>query len=90
MTQEMAPPWGDSMTIRRFWPLMVLAASAALTSAPPAQSVLRVAPETLTRILDPHFTTSFTTRDFGYLVYDTLFAVDESSSPSRRWSTAGR
>ena len=42
-----------------------------------AQSVLRVAPETLSRILDPHFTTSFTTRDFGYLVFDTLFAVDD-------------
>ncbi len=46
-----------------------------------AQSVLRVAPETLSRILDPHFTTSFTTRDFGYLVYDTLFAVDDHFEP---------
>jgi peptide/nickel transport system substrate-binding protein len=46
-----------------------------------AQSVLRVAPETLSRILDPHFTTSFTTRDLGYLVYDTLFAVDDHFEP---------
>jgi len=46
-----------------------------------AQSVLRVAPETLSRILDPHFTTSFTTRDFGYLVFDTLFAVDDRFEP---------
>src|SRR5260221_14178589 len=46
-----------------------------------AQSVLRVAPETLSRILDPHFTTSFTTRDFGYLVFDTLFAVDDHFEP---------
>ncbi len=45
------------------------------------QSVLRVAPETLSRILDPHFTTSFTTRDFGYLVFDTLFAVDDHFEP---------
>jgi len=46
-----------------------------------AQSVLRVAPETLSRILDPHFTTSFTTRDFGYLVFDTLFAIDDKFEP---------
>ena len=45
------------------------------------KGTLRVVPETLTRILDPHFTTSFTTRDFGYLVYDTLFAVDEKFEP---------
>ncbi|HTR84067.1 MAG TPA: ABC transporter substrate-binding protein [Reyranella sp.] len=58
-------------------------AGAALPGALRAQSasVLRVAPETLTRILDPHFTTSFTTRDFGYLVFDTLFAVDDHFVP---------
>jgi peptide/nickel transport system substrate-binding protein len=57
--------------------------AAALLAAAPAQSqtVLRVAPETLSRILDPHFTTSFTTRDLGYLVYDTLFAVDDKFEP---------
>ena len=70
------------MTIGRFWPLMALAASAALTSAPvQAQSTLRVAPETLSRVLDPHFTTSFTTRDLGYLIYDTLFAIDDKFQP---------
>ncbi len=52
-----------------------------LTGTAEAQSVLRVAPETLSRILDPHFTTSFTTRDFGYLVFDTLFAVDNQFEP---------
>ena len=67
------------MSKRRVWALV----AAALLLAAPAQSqsVLRVAPETLTRILDPHFTTSFTTRDFGYLVYDTLLAVDEHFEP---------
>ena len=70
------------MTIRRSWSVMALAA-ASLLAAPPAQaqSLLRVAPETLSRILDPHFTTSFTTRDFGYLVYDTLFAVYDKFEP---------
>ena len=70
------------MTIRRSWSVMALTA-AALLAAPPsqAQSLLRVAPETLSRILDPHFTTSFTTRDLGYLIYDTLFAVDDKFEP---------
>jgi peptide/nickel transport system substrate-binding protein len=51
------------MSKRRVWALV----AAALLLAAPAQSqsVLRVAPETLSRILDPHFTTSFTTRDLA-------------------------
>src|SRR5471032_1634274 len=74
------------MTLRRRTAMLALAMAALLGSAPTntpaqAQSVLRVAPETLTRILDPHFTTSFTTRDFGYLVFDTLFAVDDHFVP---------
>jgi len=61
---------------------MALAAASLLAGTPAqAQSLLRVAPETLSRILDPHFTTSFTTRDLGYLVYDTLFAVDDKFEP---------
>ena len=71
------------MTKRRTVGLAALLFWAALPVAAQAQapSVLRVAPETLTRILDPHFTTSFTTRDFAYLVYDTLFAVDDKFEP---------
>ena len=70
------------MTIRRSWSVMALTAASLLAApATQAQSLLRVAPETLSRILDPHFTTSFTTRDLGYLVYDTLFAVDDKFEP---------
>lgn len=60
---------------------LAAALSLLLAGTAEAQSVLRVAPETLSRILDPHFTTSFTTRDFGYLVFDTLFAVDDHFEP---------
>ena len=60
---------------------MLAALGLFLAGTAEAQSVLRVAPETLSRILDPHFTTSFTTRDFGYLVFDTLFAVDDRFEP---------
>ncbi|WP_458094905.1 ABC transporter substrate-binding protein [Roseomonas sp. WA12] len=55
-------------------------------------TTLRVVPETLTTILDPHFTTSFTTRDFSYLVYDTLLAVNDKWEPTpqmaERWETS--
>ncbi|MBM3522662.1 MAG: hypothetical protein FJX57_06870, partial [Alphaproteobacteria bacterium] len=75
---------------------IVLALGATLAVAAPAaaqqQQVLRVVPETLSRILDPHFTTSFTTRDFGYLVFDTLFAIDENFEPKpqmvERWDVS--
>jgi peptide/nickel transport system substrate-binding protein len=74
------------MKVHRSWALLALAASALLACATAhaqsaTPSILRVVPETLSRILDPHFTTSFTTRDFGYLVYDTLFAVDDHFEP---------
>ncbi|MBS0518951.1 MAG: ABC transporter substrate-binding protein [Proteobacteria bacterium] len=71
------------MITRRSLGLMAASALAMPPLAARAQdkAVLRVAPETLSRILDPHFTTSFTTRDFGYLVYDTLFAVDDHFQP---------
>ncbi len=70
------------MTHFRSWPLAALTASALLAALPvQAQSTLKVAPETLSRVLDPHFTTSFTTRDLGYLIYDTLFAVDDKFEP---------
>jgi peptide/nickel transport system substrate-binding protein len=75
----------------------VAALALALSAGPVAHAqqqpqLLRVVPETLSRILDPHFTTSFTTRDFGYLVYDTLFAVDENFEPKpqmvERWDVS--
>ena len=56
------------MKVRGSCTLLALAASllaGAPAQAQSPQSVLRVAPETLSRILDPHFTTSFTTRDLG-------------------------
>ena len=42
------------------------------------------------KILDPTFTTAYITRNFGYMVYDMLFGLDEKGRRSRRWSTATR
>jgi len=76
------------MLIRLFLLAAMLASPA--TAQTPRRDTLRVVPETLTRILDPHFTTSFTTRDFAYLVFDTLFAMNDRWEPQpqmvERWT----
>lgn len=70
------------MTHFRSWSLAASILLAGLPAqAQTAATTLKVAPETLSRVLDPHFTTSFTTRDLGYLIYDTLFAVDDKFEP---------
>lgn len=45
-------------------------------SAQPAQKVLKFIPQADLRILDPVATTAYITRNHGYMVYDTLFAMD--------------
>lgn len=41
-----------------------------------AESTLHMVPRGPLKILDPSITTAYITRDHGYLVYDTLFAMD--------------
>ena len=60
---------------RRF--LATLAAVAAVTGAAHAQSVLKVALHSDLKIIDPIWTTALISTHHGYLVYDTLFALDE-------------
>ena len=33
------------------------------------------------KFLDPHWTTADITRDHGYMIYDTLFALSENGNP---------
>jgi len=42
---------------------------------------LRVAPYTELKVVDPVWTTSYITRNHGYLVYDTLFSMNEMFEP---------
>jgi len=46
-----------------------------------AGSVLRVIPHANLQNIDPIWTTAYITRNHGYLVFDTLFAMDESLTP---------
>jgi peptide/nickel transport system substrate-binding protein len=55
-----------------------LAASAMLAQPAAAQQkTLKFVPEADLRILDPITTTAYITRNYGYMVYDTLFSVNE-------------
>ena len=59
---------------------VVLAAVAALPASvalAQSQKVLKFIPQADLRILDPISTTAYITRNHGYMVYDTLFAMDE-------------
>jgi len=44
-------------------------------------NVLRVAPHAELKVFDPVWTTAYITRNHGYLIYDTLFAMDENFEP---------
>jgi peptide/nickel transport system substrate-binding protein len=50
-------------------------------SASAAGSVLRVIPHADLKNIDPIWTTAYITRNHGYMVYDTLFAMDETLTP---------
>lgn len=57
------------------------ALAAALAAAPAAaQSVLKVRPSGDVKILDPMLGSDSMARNFGYMIYDTLFAVDGALS----------
>ncbi|MFZ3237223.1 MAG: ABC transporter substrate-binding protein [Stellaceae bacterium] len=52
-----------------------------LARADPAQTTLRFIPQADLRSIDPIWTTAYVTRNFGYLVFDTLFALDKNFKP---------
>ena len=60
-----------------------LAASAAALATPmlargAANNVLRFVPQTDVAVLDPIWTTTYPTRDHGFMVFDTLFGMDSN------------
>ncbi len=48
----------------------------AVTASAQDSNVLRIVPQADLKVLDPIWTTAFVTRDHGYMIYDTLFAID--------------
>ena len=62
--------------------IAVSALALGLTVAPVAQAqqkVMRITPHSNLTILDPIWTTAYMSRNHGYMIYDTLFAMDEKS-----------
>src|ERR1700744_2150183 len=57
--------------------LMALVIWAALSVPAMAQTTLRMVSHADIKILDPIWTTALITRNFGYMIYDVLFAKDE-------------
>ena len=72
--------------LRGFSGVAIAAALAALMLAPEAFAqtsgkTIKFIPEADLRSLDPIWTTAYITRNHGYMVYDTLFALDEHFKP---------
>ncbi len=63
-----------------------IAAASAVLAAPrigraAAASVLKFVPQADLAVLDPVWTTTYQTRDHGFLVFDTLFGLDDAFQP---------
>jgi peptide/nickel transport system substrate-binding protein len=58
--------------------LGLAAIATAMISTASAEKVLRIVPHADLKNVDPIWTTAYITRNHGYMVYDTLFAVDEN------------
>jgi peptide/nickel transport system substrate-binding protein len=56
---------------------MALAASVLLSASASAEKTLRVVMHSDLKILDPVWSSAYIVRQHGYLIYDTLFAMDE-------------
>jgi peptide/nickel transport system substrate-binding protein len=53
----------------------------AVPEEPKKGGILKFVPYTDLKILDPIWTTAYITRNHGYMIYDTLFALDENLKP---------
>ena len=70
---------------RKSFATFVAAASLAglLGAAPAEAQTLKVVMHSDVKILDPIWTTAYIQRNHGYMVWDTLFAMDEKSFMSK-------
>ena len=58
----------------------VAVAGVASTTAAVAETVLKVVPHSGLKILDPIWTTAYISRNHGYMIYDTLLALDANGA----------
>jgi hypothetical protein len=69
--------------VHRGWGALSLALAATVMAAATAraETTLRVVMNSDLKIVDPIWTTVYVTRNHGYMIYDTLFALDERREP---------
>ena len=82
----------------RIFRMAAVAAALALALIPGAgrtengPTTLRFIPQADLRSIDPIWTTAYVTRNFGYLVFDTLFSLDKDFKPQPqmvdRWTVS--
>ena len=72
--------------------LLALCLMPSIGKANAEQQTLRFIPQADLRSIDPIWTTAYITRNFGYMVFDTLFALDKDLQPQPqmvdRWSVS--
>ena len=71
------PASGEIPVMWKAWKVAATAAVLALPCGANAQTTLKVVMHSDLKIVDPIWTTAYITRNHGYMVYDTLFAMDE-------------
>ncbi len=67
--------------MNRLKPTIAALATAAIGSVAVSETVLRVIPHADLKNLDPIWTTAYISRNHGYMIYDTLFSMDENFTP---------
>ncbi len=63
------------------WAALGLCLAAGTAAAQRTPTTIRFIPQADLRSIDPIWTTAYITRNFGYLVFDTLFALDRDFKP---------
>src|SRR6267142_5759139 len=66
----------EPMTLRRLIAGLTALAALALVGPATAETTLRVVMHSDLKIVDPIWTTAYIVRNHGYMIYDTLFAMD--------------
>jgi peptide/nickel transport system substrate-binding protein len=66
--------------MRRSFAAAVVAAAALHATPADAQKTLRIVMHSDLKIVDPIWTTAYITRNHGYMIYDTLFAMDSKGN----------
>ena len=77
----MSHPLKPGMAVLKGALLGVSALAVAALAAPVEAQTLRAVKHSALRVLDPIMTTAYMSRNHGYMIFDTLFALDESMTP---------